>query len=455
MENRTLYLLALLLTAGTLAACGPSQAELDAQATQTAVSVAATQTAAAPTPTPRPTATPTPTPTPTPPSPQELLKSYSAAAQKVDTYHFDMDALMHVVLEGATMDAPFTVVGDYQAPDRMQMKMSMSVLGTTLDIDAVRIGETNYVTNPATGEWEVAAQPASPISPDMFTGAKPGDLKDVRFIGEEVLDGTPVYRLAGTLPLKATGQAEGELQFEMWLGIDDRLLRQLTANGELTIPGSVFGGAGSGTATITMTMKLTDYGKELNIEAPRIALFRDDFSDPSSGWARNRGKDYTVDYEDGGYRILVNIANTSVWANPGKDFADVSVEVTATKTGGPDNNDFGVVCRYQDADNFYALLISSDGYYVVIANAGGEWQLVGMERALLSGKIKKGSASNIIRADCVGDRLSLYANGSKLVEVKDDRFGSGDVGLIASAYDEPGVDIRFTDFVVFQPSEAN
>jgi Tol biopolymer transport system component len=67
MENRALYLLGLLLTVGTLAACGPSQAELDAQATQIAAAVVATQTAQAPTSTPAPTATPAPTSTPTPP----------------------------------------------------------------------------------------------------------------------------------------------------------------------------------------------------------------------------------------------------------------------------------------------------------------------------------------------------------------------------------------------------
>jgi hypothetical protein len=51
----------------TLISCGPSQAELDRQATEIAASIFATQTAEAPTPTP--TFTPTPTHTPTPTSP--------------------------------------------------------------------------------------------------------------------------------------------------------------------------------------------------------------------------------------------------------------------------------------------------------------------------------------------------------------------------------------------------
>ena len=57
-------ILVLLLMAGLAAACGPSQAELDAQATKVAAAIFATQTAEAPTATPTPTQTDTPTPTP-------------------------------------------------------------------------------------------------------------------------------------------------------------------------------------------------------------------------------------------------------------------------------------------------------------------------------------------------------------------------------------------------------
>lgn len=85
MGNRITSILMCLLISAVLFACGPSQAELDAQATKFAANIFATQTAAAPTPTntpapsptptdtPKPTSTPTSTPTPTPtPSPTAL-----------------------------------------------------------------------------------------------------------------------------------------------------------------------------------------------------------------------------------------------------------------------------------------------------------------------------------------------------------------------------------------------
>ncbi len=66
MQRKLAYIPVSLLTGAILAACGPSQAELDAQATQIVSSIFATQTAEAPTITPTFTLTPTPTFTNTP-----------------------------------------------------------------------------------------------------------------------------------------------------------------------------------------------------------------------------------------------------------------------------------------------------------------------------------------------------------------------------------------------------
>lgn len=63
--NKSLNYIILPLFAFSLVACGPSQAELDAQATSIAADIFASQTAAAPTATPTITPTPVPTSTPT------------------------------------------------------------------------------------------------------------------------------------------------------------------------------------------------------------------------------------------------------------------------------------------------------------------------------------------------------------------------------------------------------
>jgi len=180
-------------------------------------------------------------------------------------------------------------------------------------------------------------------------------------------------------------------------------------------------------------------------------LFKDDFSDPSSGWDRVSVQDGVTDYTDGAYRIFVNTGDTDVWANPGLKFDDVYVEVDATKVGGDDNNDYGVICRYQDSDNFYFFVVSSDGYYGMGKVVNGEQKLIGMESMPPSDIIKTGNVSNHLRAGCVGNKLSLAVNDQPLVEYEDKDFTAGDVGLVAGTFDQAGVDVHFDNFVVTKP----
>jgi hypothetical protein len=186
-------------------------------------------------------------------------------------------------------------------------------------------------------------------------------------------------------------------------------------------------------------------------EQPSNVLFQDDFSDPSSGWDRITEATGQSDYVDGKYRIFVDDTNTDVWSNPGLDFTDVRVEVDATKVAGPDDNDFGVTCRTESADNFYFFIISSDGYYGIGKVKGDQQDLIQMDALQPVDAIKQGGTTNHIRADCIGDALTLYVNGQKINEVHDAEFTSGDVGLMAGSFDTPGTDIHFDNFQVLKP----
>jgi hypothetical protein len=187
------------------------------------------------------------------------------------------------------------------------------------------------------------------------------------------------------------------------------------------------------------------------VSLPSDILFQDDFSDPSSGWDQVNEDEGSTDYVNGEYRIYVDEANYDIWANPGLNFTDTVIEVEANKVGGPDDNDFGVICRYQDLDNFYFFIISSDGFYGVAKVINGEQELIDMENMEESDAINQGSASNLIRADCVGNQLTLYINGEKVADTNDSQYSSGDVGLIAGTFDTAGTDVHFDNFVVREP----
>lgn len=181
-------------------------------------------------------------------------------------------------------------------------------------------------------------------------------------------------------------------------------------------------------------------------------LFQDDFSDVDSGWDRSSFDSGLTDYERNGYRILVSETNYSAWANPSRNFSDVSVEVEARKIGGDDDNEFGIICRHANVDNYYVATISSDGFYGFLVRKDGEsLELLNMENMLPSDSINLGDASNLIRLDCVGSTLTLYVNGDFVGETVDSFIGAGDVGLYAGTFSIPGTDILFDNFVVREP----
>jgi hypothetical protein len=185
---------------------------------------------------------------------------------------------------------------------------------------------------------------------------------------------------------------------------------------------------------------------------PSNILFSDDFSNTDSGWDKVNEASYSTDYYNNAYRIVVNNTSQDNWANPGKEiFTDVHIEVDATKTGGPDDNDFGIICRYTSVDQFYYGVVSSDGYYGIMKMTSNGGVTIGNDSMLESDKIIQGTATNHIRFDCIGSTLTLYVNGTQVDQQTDTELTTGNVGLIAGTFDTAGTDILFDNFFVYKP----
>jgi hypothetical protein len=186
--------------------------------------------------------------------------------------------------------------------------------------------------------------------------------------------------------------------------------------------------------------------------APTNLLFSDDFSTTNNQWDQVEDTTHTTSYYNNAYRIVVNDTNTDVWANPkDKNFTDVQIEVDATKNGGPDDNDFGIVCRYIDKDQFYYGIVSSDGYYGIMKMTSSGGTLIGNSSMLESAEINQGALLNHIRFDCTGSTLTLYVNGTQIDQQTDTEYTSGNVGLIAGTFDTAGTDVLFDNYAVYKP----
>lgn len=181
-------------------------------------------------------------------------------------------------------------------------------------------------------------------------------------------------------------------------------------------------------------------------------LFSDDFSNPTGGWDVTSTNNGSTGYGPGGYVIKVTTPNYQLWANPGRSFRDVSVEVTAALASGPQPNELGVICRYRDADNFMYAAISTSGTYGLYEVKNAKSTLLNRSgRVASSEAIQRGAGANRLTFICRGEVYELRINGVTAETIEHAGFDEGDVGLIAGTFDRGGVEARFSDFVVTQP----
>jgi len=185
--------------------------------------------------------------------------------------------------------------------------------------------------------------------------------------------------------------------------------------------------------------------------SPGSVLFQDDFSSPLGGWSRGQEVRFLADYVDGGFLLSVLLPYSEAWSRPSLRFSDVRLEVDVTKLSGPDDNLIGVLCRFQDSQNYAFLLISSDGYAGLGIVRDGVRSLLADQVFMPHSAIAQGSASNHIRAECSGDRLSLTVNGELVSEGRGNAWADGDVALFVGTYAAAGVEVRFDNFSVIQP----
>lgn len=184
-------------------------------------------------------------------------------------------------------------------------------------------------------------------------------------------------------------------------------------------------------------------------------LFSDNFSNSGTGWTQLKNDSGTIEYNNNSYQISVNKPSTLLLATPGKSFdGDVSIDVEARKTAGSNDNYFGILCHYQNPQNYYLLMITSDGYSGIAMRKDGQDTLIspGLKFLKMDG-IKLGGSTNHIRADCVGEKLTLFANGKQVSLAYNKALTGGDTGLaVRSGAVERDVNIRFDNFTVTSPT---
>ncbi len=176
-------------------------------------------------------------------------------------------------------------------------------------------------------------------------------------------------------------------------------------------------------------------------------LFADDFSDPNSGWPAGQNAQGVYSYQPDGYHILVSGNNQVLWASTERVHDNASIYVDAAPLT-ESNGYYGLLCRFQDDQNFYYFVIQGNGNYTIGKYNNAEFQSFFPEGWRQSDAINLGNQTNRLQADCAGSTLRLFVNNVLAGEATDEDFTSGFSGIIAAALGDQDFEVRFNNFLV-------
>lgn len=164
------------------------------------------------------------------------------------------------------------------------------------------------------------------------------------------------------------------------------------------------------------------------------------------------GGDFSADIFSGRLNVVADSDQTYVYslydAYFSGTFEDVTVWATVEKTGGPNRNNIALICRAND-EGWYEFAITSGGLWELwLYDYDDGYELLGEGG---SNAINLQLAVNELALDCIGDELTLWANGSEVGSVTNNRYSEGQVGVGVSSFDLPGVEVEIDDFFVTWP----
>jgi hypothetical protein len=110
-------------------------------------------------------------------------------------------------------------------------------------------------------------------------------------------------------------------------------------------------------------------------------LLNDDFEGTKNcGWVLYDRSGATAQLADGVLRLSTSQPGQIWWSNIEREMDDTIISVQTRQISGPNDNAYGVICRYQSPENFYVFLISGDGHYAI-----GKYQSTSEQIVYLTG----------------------------------------------------------------------
>jgi hypothetical protein len=211
--------------------------------------------------------------------------------------------------------------------------------------------------------------------------------------------------------------------------------------------------------------------------APGTLLYTASFDATQDDWETYSGR-LDVSIDGGVLRVENGQSDSYAFSVADQHYADLDLRGRAVGAAGPLNNGYGVVFRYQNPQNFYAFLVSSDGYYSVMraVNDDQRWLSNWIDTPLVNQGI---GVVNRLRVVASGDEFRFWINGepalvcipnnpdaestyvmgtcvegTMLDVLRESSLASGQIGVVALTFGEPDVVAEFDDVVIYSPEAS-
>lgn len=183
-------------------------------------------------------------------------------------------------------------------------------------------------------------------------------------------------------------------------------------------------------------------------------LYKDDFSSESSGWSASTDDTGSLEYEEGEYVFRINESQYITWGLlDEEEFENVRVEVEVMERtpSSDDQPTFGIMCHYQDSNNYYYAGFGADGYYAIIKYEDGLDTFLSDPAENLwqpTDAIAEAQEKYKLEMECANGSIKLLVDGQVISEAEDSTFTRGQIGLFVLTFDNPEAHVAFDNIRV-------
>jgi ferric-dicitrate binding protein FerR (iron transport regulator) len=191
-----------------------------------------------------------------------------------------------------------------------------------------------------------------------------------------------------------------------------------------------------------------------NLELPSDAqiLYKDEFTNPSSGWSKEKIDNYSVGYSGGEY-YNVEILNPNfkypvfVPKKPKYDDVNIDLKVLTKKAAHDGDFHYGLVFR-RSGDQYYAFTISprTKKWFVLKSTSDA---LKILKEGTDDGIQGLNNAADTLRVSAKGSTFFFRINGRLVYQISDADYATGEVGLFVQTRDSSNALIDFDSLTIW------